>query len=125
MKRLVLLLMVMGFMFTTMPAESNEVIEKVSAKYPAKAGVYYKTDEGEWDAVYGVTIKEKLFIDNVDLALYHDGDETVLLGADLNVPITKNTSIGIGLMMGLDRIESFSDMGEARLGPSVVVKLKF
>ena len=115
------------FIASAVFAGPQEILESVANKYPAKVGTYYMLDEGEWDLISGVTIKENLKGLPVDLAIYTDGDEAVLAGIDINVKLTKNSTLGIGLVAGFDRIENplRGNVGEYRFGPSVIAKIRF
>lgn len=120
-------LFVLIFMATCAFAGPQEILEKVADKYPAKVGTYYMLDEGEWDLISGVTLVENVKGLPIDVAIYSDGDESILVGADVNVKLTKNSSLGIGLVAGFDRLENFlaGDFGEWRFGPSVIAKIRF
>ena len=115
------------FLATCAFAGPQEILEKVADKYPAKDGTYYILDEGEWDLISGVTLVENVKGLPIDVAIYSDGDEAILVGLDVNVKLTKNSSLGIGFVAGFDRIENplVGDFGEYKVGPSVIAKIRF
>lgn len=131
MRNLALLLAVLMVVMAVSPAmagpisKAQDLLEKTLDKYPAKVGTYYSLDGDEWDLISGVVIKENVKGKPIDIAVYTDGDTAVLLGADINVKLTKNSRIGIGLVVGVDRIEDPRNLGEFKFGPSIIAKIKF
>jgi len=119
--RIIMITMAIVLLITSFAfADIRDTISDIIDKHPVKVAEVYNFDRKEWDAMYGVTTLETNFI---DLAIYHDGDEYLSLGIDLNVPFTKNSKIGIVYIFGFDRMNKLR--GEAQSCLGLVGKVRF
>jgi hypothetical protein len=115
MKKLIYLTlcMVLGFcLVTPVYASILDTGMKWVDDHVGKVGTFYDFLDGEFKEIAGATIVNDLGIKRLDLDLFTDLDEGVILGLDYTIKEDDGIEPFIGVGIGVNRFESFEDRNE-------------